>query len=219
MTDLKQEVRSGNIYVYKLTCDNGGAPCIHDGLLSLSICKPKIRMSASVGDWIIGFGGKSIEELRDKLIYVAKVTAIERDGNYYKSHQYVGRPDCIYEPHDHGYRYRMGKTYHSPGEFDHDLGQGPAFGRATCLLSDQFAYFGGGKDRPSIDTVQDIYDGLPRNFRKHHPDKVRLRLENFIVYVFAFKTGGDAGSPTHQDTSMKCYDSEDEEVTFAKCSR
>ena len=219
MTGLMDQVRNGNIYVYKLTCDKGGAPCIHEGLLSLSICKPGIRVSANVGDWIIGFGGKSVEELRDKLIYVAKVTAVERDGNYYKSHRYVDRPDCVYEPLNQGYQYRKGKQYHCPGEFDHDLGRCPKFERATCLLSDQFAYFGGAKDRPSIDAVRDIYGGLPRNFRKNHPDKIRHRLENYIVSVFTFKTGGDSGSPAHHDTSMKCYDIEDEVVTFARCSR
>lgn len=31
------------IYFYKLTADNGGAPCVQDGLLSLAICKPMIR--------------------------------------------------------------------------------------------------------------------------------------------------------------------------------
>ena len=219
MTDVTDQVRNGNIYVYKLTCDNGGAPCIHEGLLSLSICKPGIRVSANVGDWIIGFGGKSVEELRGKLIYVAKVTAIEEDGNYYKSDRYGDRPDCVYQSLDHGYQYREGKQYHFPGEFDHDLGRCPEFERARCLLSDQFAYFGGAKDRPSIDAVRDIYDGLPRDFRKNHPDEIRHRLESYIFSVFAFKTGGDVGSPTHRDTSMKCYDIEDEVVTFGRCSR
>jgi hypothetical protein len=31
------------IYFYKLTADNGGAPCVEDGLLSLAICKPAIH--------------------------------------------------------------------------------------------------------------------------------------------------------------------------------
>jgi len=36
------------IYFYKLTCDDGGAPCVQDGLLSLAICKPMIRSTAEV---------------------------------------------------------------------------------------------------------------------------------------------------------------------------
>lgn len=32
-----------DIYVYKMVADNGGAPCVTGNLLSLAICKPKIK--------------------------------------------------------------------------------------------------------------------------------------------------------------------------------
>jgi hypothetical protein len=47
-----------DIYVYKMVVDNGGAPCVTRKLLSLAICKPKIRKSAERGSLIFGFGGK-----------------------------------------------------------------------------------------------------------------------------------------------------------------
>ena len=59
-------------YFYKLMFDSGGAPCVHRNLLSLAICKPSVRASANVGDWIFGFGAKST--IGEKLIYVAEVT-------------------------------------------------------------------------------------------------------------------------------------------------
>jgi len=43
-------IMNNDIFMYKLTTDNGGAPCVENELLSLCICKPKIRMSAKVGD-------------------------------------------------------------------------------------------------------------------------------------------------------------------------
>src|SRR5579885_3415313 len=43
------------IYIYKLTSDDGGAPCVHDGVLSLAICKPRIRSVAKEGTIILGF--------------------------------------------------------------------------------------------------------------------------------------------------------------------
>jgi Nucleotide modification associated domain 2 len=43
-----------NTYFYKLTADNGGAPCVRYGLLSLAICKPMIRKTAKEGDLIFG---------------------------------------------------------------------------------------------------------------------------------------------------------------------
>jgi hypothetical protein len=49
------------IYFYKLTEDNGGAPCVTSDLLSLAICKPMIRKTAKEGDLIFGFGANSLE--------------------------------------------------------------------------------------------------------------------------------------------------------------
>ena len=49
-----------NIYFYKLTADNGGAPCVRYGLLSLAICKPMIRKTAKEGDLVFGFAANSL---------------------------------------------------------------------------------------------------------------------------------------------------------------
>src|SRR5437870_4735694 len=78
-----------------MVADNGAAPCVWRGLLSLSICKPKIRRSASAtkGDLIFGFGGKGYDE---RLIYIACVTEKPATGDYYKNSKYSHRPDCIY---------------------------------------------------------------------------------------------------------------------------
>ena len=34
------------LYIYKMTTDNGGAPCVRDEKLSLAICMPIVRISA-----------------------------------------------------------------------------------------------------------------------------------------------------------------------------
>jgi hypothetical protein len=81
------------IYVYKMVADNGGAPCVWRGLLSLAICKPMIRKSAQEGDLIFGFGGKS--RYKETLIYIAKVTTKPKLGEYYQEPKHSKRPDCI----------------------------------------------------------------------------------------------------------------------------
>ena len=45
-----------NIYVYKCVVDDGTAPCVDRSLLSMTVCKPKVRTSAKVGDTVIAFG-------------------------------------------------------------------------------------------------------------------------------------------------------------------
>ena len=87
-----------NLYYYKLTSDNNGAPCLGDGgsLLSLAICKPMIRGKAKLCDLIFGFAASSLHE-DNRLIYIARITAKESDGNYFKKAKYSNRGDCIYE--------------------------------------------------------------------------------------------------------------------------
>src|SRR5881296_1719497 len=82
-----------DVYVYKMVADNGGAPCVTGKLLSLAICKPKIRKSAGRGSLIFGFGGK---EYQERLIYIARVTGKLEGEAYYQQPQYARRPDCIY---------------------------------------------------------------------------------------------------------------------------
>ena len=36
-------------YLYKMTVDDGGAPCVQDRMLTLAICKPTIRRVAPEG--------------------------------------------------------------------------------------------------------------------------------------------------------------------------
>ena len=85
----------GHIYFYKLTVDDGGAPCVQDGLLSLAICKPMIRAGAELGDLIFGFAANSLHH-DNRLIYIARVTGKVAKGDYYTDPRFARRADCIY---------------------------------------------------------------------------------------------------------------------------
>jgi hypothetical protein len=47
-----------HLYTYALVVDDGAAPNPYGGVCTLTICKPAIRRTAQVGDWIVGFGSK-----------------------------------------------------------------------------------------------------------------------------------------------------------------
>ena len=101
------------LFVYKLTSDTGAAPCVHDGLLTLAICKPMIRSLAQVGDLLFGFAAESLSP-DNRLIYIARVTAIEDE--YYDAPDYVGSPDRIYRRGEDGrFRIRSDARYHEDG--------------------------------------------------------------------------------------------------------
>jgi putative DNA base modification enzyme with NMAD domain len=130
-----------DIYFYKLTCDDGGAPCVRNGLLSLAICKPFIRMGASVGDFIFGFAANSLR--RDNcLIYIARVTSKLTDGKYYEIPRYQRREDCVYQFKDSRFEWRAGSKHHSQEDLVHDLGKPPCYKRSAVLLSNDFRYLG-----------------------------------------------------------------------------
>lgn len=208
---------SEKIYVYKLITDNGGAPCVYNGLLSLSICKPAIRLNAQKCDWIIGFGGKSVPELQKRLIYIAQVTDVLENGDYYSSNKYRDRPDCIYRRDGSGY-VSVDNQFHDENELPHDLGNAPNYDRARNLLSHRFVYFGSNSE-PSIEPVIDIYNVLPRNYIKNHQDQNRKTLEKYVTTIVAQYGFKVLGKPTHLSGQSKCNESEDEYRVYPGCGQ
>jgi hypothetical protein len=62
------------LYSYPITRDFGFAPNPFHGICTLATCKPKIRKSAKVGDWVMGVGGCNLTSVKRKCIYLMKVT-------------------------------------------------------------------------------------------------------------------------------------------------
>lgn len=62
------------LYSYPITRDFGFAPNPFHGICTLATCKPKIRKSAKVGDWVMGVGGCNLASVKRKCIYLMKVT-------------------------------------------------------------------------------------------------------------------------------------------------
>lgn len=54
---MKKTVR---LFSYKMTNDTGFAPNPFHGIITLSCCKPGIRKTKKVGDWVAGFTSKSL---------------------------------------------------------------------------------------------------------------------------------------------------------------
>jgi hypothetical protein len=134
------------IYLYKLTVDDGGAPCVSERSLSLAICKPAIRSAARRDDIILGFAANSL--YRDNcLVYIARVTKNLDGREYFSEAKYSPRPDCIYRWEGGRFEWKRGSTFHSPFDLAHDLGEPPEYNRANVLLSkgtENFRYFGEG---------------------------------------------------------------------------
>jgi hypothetical protein len=63
-----------HLFTYVIARDFGFAPNPFHGVCTLATCKPGIRKSASVGDWILGIGGKKLGLMHRKCILLMKVS-------------------------------------------------------------------------------------------------------------------------------------------------
>ena len=206
-------MRSPRLYVYKLTADNGGAPCIKNGLLSLAICKPQVRRTAKPGDWIFGFGGKP---LKGRLIYIARVTKCVKEGRYYTvdredTYNFKERADRIYRYENGEYKLRRGAKYHSDGNHvERDLGKD--YSNAVTLLSDNFRYWGkrGKSDyRKRFGEVAEVLDRLTQGHRVNLSERVVSQLLALQRSQWeAYPNRMVLGSPSESDCSKPCADSE-----------
>ena len=80
--------RDPHFFMYVVKVDSGFAPNPVGGLCTLACCKPTIRKTANVGDWIIGTtpspdSGKVIYESVDLIAFWFDV---EINGKFYHRH-------------------------------------------------------------------------------------------------------------------------------------
>ena len=167
-------------YLYKLTSDRGGAPCAPPApaqaapLLSLSLCKPAIRRTATPGDRILGITSHSLV-LRESyppiaVIYAAVVTEALDAREYYASRsRFRSRPDCIYQFHRAtGTLNHAGRSpLHAEEAYrTRDIGQYPFYKNGRTLLSEEFRYFG--KDAISIPPTLPLLRHAAENLGQGH---------------------------------------------------
>lgn len=140
------------LFSYKMANDTGFAPNPFHGFLTLANCKPQIRKSKKVGDWIAGFTSKALNRDMvgdERLIYLMKVTSkidyLEYWNNPFYSKKIPissGRDleniagDNIYTPIGSNRFEQIKNWNHKPKDIERDLSG------ANILISDTFYYFG-----------------------------------------------------------------------------
>lgn len=64
------------LFSYCIPYDDGAAPNPFWGLCTLAICKPRIRQSAKIGDWVVGTGSAAspVGDVTGKVVYAMLVT-------------------------------------------------------------------------------------------------------------------------------------------------
>lgn len=211
------------VYLYKMTVDAGGAPCVSDGILSLAICKPAIRSSAKRADIVLGFAANSLYR-ENSLIYAAKVTAHLDGREYFSKSKYAARPDCVYDWDNRRFEWKVGAKYHSQDDLEHDLGEPPNYNRANVLLSEgteNFRYFGSKcpiRYKREYHHIKKLIENLGQGHRVNHGPEVRRELERFIEQLWRVHSAYQETPVPKTWCSKKCGD-ESGEIITVECSR
>jgi hypothetical protein len=191
-------------YIYKLTSDRGGAPCAPDPgehgepLLTLSICKPAIRRTASPGDRLLGLTSHALastdEYPLNAVIYAAIVgEAIDARDYYEPASVFQHRPDCIYRFHAaNGRMQHGGRTplHADPAYLTRDLGQYPFYRNGRTLLSHDFRYFGSSAIPipPRLGELRQLAETLGQGHRVVHSEALERELDALFRLLWKLPT-------------------------------
>ncbi|WP_400194255.1 hypothetical protein [Hymenobacter sp. B81] len=151
------------VYLYVVDRDLGFAPNPYHGICSLATCKPTIRNTAQVGDWVVGIGGGRLNAT-GRCVYAMQVTAKVTFNQYWTNPAYQDKKpvrngskkmmlgDNIYF-RDQTEQWHQAPSHHSnvDGSINTD-NRDRDTQSAYVLLSTRFYYFGS--------AAVDIPDGL-----------------------------------------------------------
>jgi hypothetical protein len=199
--DFTSTTRTMKLISYCLPTDDGAAPNPFWDVCTLAICKPVIRrVTAAVGDWVVGVGSKNVlyqkdESYINRLIYAMKVTKIMSLKEYddYAKAELPGKlpdsppsdamrevGDCIYDFSNGGVPVQRKSVHHSYN-VPTDLGG------KNVLLSNHFYYFG--RDAIEIpahlQTIVIQHQG--HKFKPNEPIK-----DKFIEWISGYTEGVNA---------------------------
>lgn len=130
---------NARIFRYVVRYDTGSAPNPYGGWCSLAICKPRIRSTARVGDWVIGLRSRKPKEV----IYVMQVQEVLPFSRYWSDKRFEAKKpgecqssDNIYRADRSGALKQVPNAVHGAGSIVRDLSC------QNVLLSQRFWYFG-----------------------------------------------------------------------------
>ena len=175
------------LYTYKMAVDQGAAPNPFHGQCTLAICKPAIRRSASVGDWVAGIGSQGLG-YPDKLVYAMQVEQSLSMRDYYLQFPQK-RPDWnsgifekqagdnIYDLQDPLHP-RMLKSVHNIYDMERDLSG------KNVLISSTFYYFG--DQAPFIPKSLSFIGEVNRG---HRNSFLPQQIQSFLEWIEGWQPG------------------------------
>lgn len=198
------------LFSYKLARDFGFAPNPFGGVCTLAACKPQIRRSASIGDLIVGCGGKDLE-LVERMIFVLRIegkctfqeywddTRFEKKRPYFGGNQRRAYGDNIYH-HDEEGGWVQEKSHHSyPDGSLNESNRNTDTNADAVVWGTDFVYWG--RDAPKIPHQFRDFDGddiypSGRAYRARFDDRMISEVDRWFS---GLNDKGCVGRPTSWD--------------------
>ena len=197
-------------YSYIVARDYGFAPNPFYAILTLATCKPMIRKTAKVGDFIIGCSNKANG---NKLIYMAKVSEILTFDQYWNDPRFAKKKpimngslkklygDNIYHHDDNGNWIQEDSHHtHDDGTTNKDNLERDTKHTDKVLICDEFFYLG--KSMITLSAEYDCCICKGRNYCHLSYDDAK-RLWDYLRYLHP--EGGKIDQP-NQFINFKRYD-------------
>ena len=192
------------LHSYVVARDYGFAPNPFSGYCTLATCKPGVRRSAQVGDWVVGTGS-AVRQRKGVLVYAMRVSETMSFNDYWADSRFQCKKpnmrasrkcafgDNIYH-RDDGHWIQL--------DSHHSLADGSPNPRNIrndtktdrVLLATHFAYWGGSGPRVP-DRFRD-FDGhdlcIGIGFKKNFPRSMEAM---FVEWIGSLETVGCVGRP------------------------
>ncbi|MDA8163046.1 MAG: hypothetical protein M0022_09130 [Desulfobacteraceae bacterium] len=175
------------VFIYVVARDYGFAPNPFYGICTLATCKPGIRKSAGIGDWIFGIGSKSTHP--NRLVYLMKVTQKITFNEYWENVEYARKKPQMttlkkmygdniyyfengvwYQANSH-HSYEDGKT--NPINLEKDTGSD------NVLISREFFYFG----KNAILIPEKFATAIYKSGRGYRKEEESELINEFLQYI------------------------------------
>jgi hypothetical protein len=194
------------LHSYTVTQDTGFSPNPFWGYCTLACCKPVIRRTAKVGDWVVGL--RPIAD-GNRLVYAMQVEEILPYGVYFRDSRFADKipadvtgervhrcGDNIYQLLPDG-GFQQLRSRHSEGTIENPETKAHDLGGGNVLIARTFYYFGSNAAK--------LPDGLLvlRGGRGHKNRFSETIISEFMQFLAGYRTGVH-GNPTEWRADGDC---------------
>jgi len=215
----------GYLFIYVVDRDFGFAPNPFHGMCTLATCKPRLRRSAQVGDWVLGVGGSRLKAT-GRCVFAMRVGRILTFNQYWRDIAFRDkRPirngskkmmvgDNIYHRRSPTEPWRQEDSHHSlpDGKLNpHNVSNDTQ--TDAVLVGDVFFYFGASAPFIPKSLLAAIGYKNGRSYRKFAMNTAASKLIKWLTTTYAGAENTLLGDPFDFGNSSARYSAHTNKVS------